>query len=142
MLRDVEAVGPAGERLTVVHLAKLPVLPDVDEFVSDRLAELFPAELLVGVPGEPNRDRFARWVVFGHASLSLAPFGNLPVNRFDGELGEVLGSDVGRMRSRSVEQGCLGFQQISRGVTIDILLLHQQAFPQSSPIRMYEPHYR
>ncbi|WP_433633618.1 hypothetical protein [Halomicrococcus sp. NG-SE-24] len=43
----VEAVGPVSERLIVVRFVKPLVLPGVDEFVSDRLAELLPADLLV-----------------------------------------------------------------------------------------------
>ncbi len=61
MLVNVQRVGLAGERLTVVGVVKLPVLPGVDEFVPHRLAELLPAKLLVGVPGEPDRDRFSIW---------------------------------------------------------------------------------
>ena len=53
MLGDIERAGPAGERLTVVGFAIAPVLPGVNEFVPHRLAELLPAEFLVGVPGEP-----------------------------------------------------------------------------------------
>ncbi len=104
MLRDVEAVGPTRECLTVVRLAKLPVLLGMDEFVPHRLAELLPAKFLVGVPGEPNRDRFSGWVVFSDAGLSLRPLGDLPVDGFNRELGEVFGSDVGRMRLRLVKQ--------------------------------------
>ncbi len=105
VLVNVERLRPAGERLTVVRLAKLPVLLGMDEFVPHRLAELLPAKFLVGVPGEPNRDRFSGWVVFGDAGLSLRPLGNLPVDRFNGEFREVLGSDGGRVRSHPVDRG-------------------------------------
>lgn len=68
MLGDVERVGPAGERLTVVRFVIAPVLPSVDKFMPDSLAELLPAKLLVGVPGEPNRDRLGVWIVFSKAT--------------------------------------------------------------------------
>ncbi len=80
VLGDIEWVRPAGECLDVVGFVKPPVLPGVDEFVPDSLAELLPAEFLIGVPGEPDRDRLGIWVIFGDASLLLGPLGDLRVD--------------------------------------------------------------
>ncbi len=88
----------------MVGFVKPPVLPGVDEFVPDSLTELLSAELSVGVPGEPDRDRLSFWTVFGDAGLSLRSLGDLPVDRANGGLGKVFSSDVGCMRLRSVKQ--------------------------------------
>ena len=104
VLGDIERVGPAGEHLTVARFVIAPVLSGVDEFMPHCLAELRPAEFLVGIPGKPARDRFGVWIVFGDASLSLGPLGNLLVDRFNRELREVFYIDVGRMRLRLVKQ--------------------------------------
>ena len=78
MSRDVEIVRPAGERCLVIGVAKLVVLPGVNEFMPDSFAKLLPAVVFVGRPGQRDRNLVCCRVVLCDLCKCLDALRNLP----------------------------------------------------------------